>query len=112
MMNKHSFSALDRHAVLTGSDDGFPWFAGAMLALESSEVVRLRLEKFAHGHADAEQEAHLMVSEKVFAAIEAGVSFLAGATAASIVGRYRQHVAANTKRLTAASVLIEAEPTI
>jgi hypothetical protein len=37
-MNEHQFSALDRHAVLTGSDDGFPWFAGAMLALESSEV--------------------------------------------------------------------------
>ena len=28
-MNEHPFSALDRHAVLTGSDDGFPWFAGA-----------------------------------------------------------------------------------
>jgi hypothetical protein len=41
-----------------------------------------------------------MVSEKVFAAIEAGMSWLAGATASSIVGRYREHVAANAKRLT------------
>ena len=80
-MNEHQFSALDRHAVLTGSDDGFPWFAGAMLALELSEVVRLRLEKFASGDEDAEHEARLMVSEKVFAAIEAGMSWLAGATA-------------------------------
>ena len=33
MMNE-SFSGLDRHAVLGGSDDGFPWFASAMLAME------------------------------------------------------------------------------
>ena len=48
-MNRHHFSALDRHAVLSGSDDGFPWYAGTMLAVEASEVMRLRLEKFAHG---------------------------------------------------------------
>jgi len=56
-MNEHPISALDRHAVLTGSDDGFPWFAGAMLALESSEVVRLRMEMFASGGEDAGHEA-------------------------------------------------------
>jgi hypothetical protein len=100
-MNKHSFSALDRHAVLTGSDDGFPWYAGAMLALEASEVVRLRLEKFASCDADSESEARLMVSEKILAAFEAGANWLRGATAGSIIGRYREHVAANTKRLTA-----------
>jgi hypothetical protein len=44
-MNRHHFSALDRHAVLSGSDDGFPWYAGTMLAVEASEVVCLRLEK-------------------------------------------------------------------
>ena len=101
-MNEHPISALDRHAVLTGSDDGFPWFAGAMLALESSEVVRLRMEMFASGGEDAGHEARLMVNEKVFAAFEAGMSWLTGATAASIVGRYREHVAANAKRLTPA----------
>jgi hypothetical protein len=42
-----------------------------------------------------------MVNEKVFAAIEAGMSWFTGATAASIVGRYREHVAANAKRLSA-----------
>jgi hypothetical protein len=98
-MNEHPISALDRQAVLTGSDDGFPWFAGAMLALEASEVVRLRMEMFASGDEDAGHEARLMVNEKVFAAIEAGMSWLTGATAASIVGRYREHVAANAKRL-------------
>jgi hypothetical protein len=99
MMNDHSFSALDRHAVLSGSDDGFPWYASGMLALEASEVVRLRMEKFANGEADCEQEAQLMMIEKIFAAFEAGASWLVGASASSIVGRYRQHVAANAKRL-------------
>jgi hypothetical protein len=101
MMNEHAFSAHDQQAVLTGSDGGFPWFSGAMLALEASEVVRLRFEKFANGDADSESEARLMVAEKMSAAFEAGASWLGGATPGSIIGRYREHVAANTKRLTA-----------
>ena len=104
MMNEHSFSALDRHAVMTGcgSDDGYPWYASQMLAMEAGEVMRLRMEKFAHGDADCEQEARLMVTEKILAAFEAGASILAGAPIAAIIERYREHVAANTKRLTAA----------
>lgn len=98
MMNE-PFSALDRHAVLSGSDDGFPWFASAMLAMESCEVVGLRLAKFAGHDEDSEREARLMVSEKLFAALEAGASWFAGASPASIVTRYREHVAANAKRL-------------
>jgi hypothetical protein len=101
MRNEHQFSALDRHAVLGGSDDGFPWFATQMLAMEASEVVRLRMEKFAHGDGDYEHEAQLMVSEKIFAAFEAGMSWLTGASASSIIGRYREHVAANARRLSA-----------
>ncbi len=93
------FSALDHHAVLSGSDNGFPWYAGAMLAVEASEVVRLRLEKLSHGDAEAEQEAVLMVSEKIAAAFEAAASWLAGATPAAIVNRYREHVADNARRL-------------
>ena len=98
-MNEYSFSALDRYAVLTGTDDGFPWFASAMLAVESAEVVRLRLEKFASQDGDAEQEACLMVSEKIAAAFEAAANWLAGATPAAIVSRYREHVADNVRRL-------------
>lgn len=101
MPDHHSFSALDRHAVLGGSDDGFPWYAGAMLAVEASEVVRLRCEKLSHGDEAAGQEAVLMVSEKIAAAFEAAASLLAGATPAAIVQRYREHVAANAKRLSA-----------
>jgi hypothetical protein len=99
MTNAHQFSALGRHAVLTASDDAFPWFAGTMLAIESCEVVRLRLEKFAHHDESAGREAVLMVNEKVAAAFEAAASWFAGATAATIISRYREHVAANAKRL-------------
>ena len=101
MPGHHSFSALDRHAVLGGSDNGFPWYAGAMLAVEASEVVRLRCEKLSHGDEGARQEAALMVSEKIAAAFEAAASLLAGATPAAIVQRYREHVAANARRLSA-----------
>jgi hypothetical protein len=98
-MNGHQFSALDRHAVLTQSDDSFPWYASAMLAMEASEVMRLRMEKVARGESDAGEEAQLMVSEKIAAAFEAAANWLAGATPGAIVGRYREHVAANAKRL-------------
>jgi hypothetical protein len=84
------------------SDVGFPWFAGAMLAFESCEVIRLRLAKLAICDGAADGEARLMVAEKVDAMFEAGASMMAGASAASIIGRYREHVAANVKRLSIA----------
>ena len=79
----------------------FPWHASAMLALESFEVIRLRLEKLLIGGDAADHEARLMVSEKVDAMLEAGTNLMAGATPASIIERYREHVAANSKRLSA-----------
>jgi hypothetical protein len=99
MLDHTSFSGLDRHAALSGSDDGFPWYAGAMLAVEAGEVVRLRLEKLSQGDEAAEREAVLMVSEKIAAAFEAAASWLAGATPAAIIHRYREHVADNARRL-------------
>lgn len=101
MPDHPSFSALDRHAVLSGSDNGFPWIAGAMLAVEAGEVVRLRCEKLSRGDEAAGHEAVLMVSEKIAAAVEAAVSLLHGASPAAIVRRYREHVAANARRLSA-----------
>ena len=101
MLDHNSFSALDRHAVLSGSDDGFPWYAGAMLAAESCEVIAMRLEKFSHADDEAEREAVLMVSEKIAAAFEAAACWLSGATPAAIVNRYREHVADNARRLSA-----------
>ena len=99
MIREHQVSALERHAIRTEAHDGFPWFAGAMLAIESCEVVRLRLEKFAKHEHGAEREACLMVSEKIAATFEAAASWVTGATPGAIIGRYREHVAANAKRL-------------
>ena len=82
-----------------GFDGSFPWLAGAMLAYESCEVIRIRLTMFATGGDDAGHEAHLMVAEKIDAMFEAGASMMAGASAATVIGRYREHVAANTRRL-------------
>jgi hypothetical protein len=42
-----------------------------------------------------------MVSEKIAAIFEAAANWLAGGTPASIIGRYREHVAENAKRLSA-----------
>jgi hypothetical protein len=89
------------HDGLEAPDAGFPWLASTMLAFEACEVIRIRLTMFASGGDDAEREAHLMVSEKVDAMFEAGASLMAGATPAAIIGRYREHVAANTRRLSA-----------
>ena len=100
-MNEPSFSALDRHAVLTSANHNFPWFAGAMLAMEAGEVIRLRLEKFAHGDEDSEQEACLMVTEKILVALQAGAQLLVGASPSAVIDLYRERVAANAKRLSA-----------
>jgi hypothetical protein len=84
-----------------GAGDSFPWLAGAMLAFESCEVIRLRLAKLAIGGDGSDREACLMVDEKINAMFEAGASVIAGASAATVIGRYREHVAANAKRLSA-----------
>lgn len=84
-----------------GLDGSFPWLASTMLAFEACEVIRLRLTMFAAADEDADREAQLMVSEKVEAMFEAGASLMAGASAADIIDRYREHVAANAKRLSA-----------
>jgi hypothetical protein len=85
-----------------GPGDCFPWFAGTMLAFESCEVIRLRLAKLAIGDDNAGREAHLMVNEKINAMFEAAASMMTGASVATVIGRYREHVAANVKRLSAA----------
>ena len=81
-----------------------PWFSGMLLAFEASDVVRLRMMKFANGGGDASDEAHLMISEKIGAAREAFGSILSGGTAVSVIERYREHVSANALRLQAMPV--------
>ena len=76
-----------------------PFYSTAMLALESCNVVGLRFAKLMSGGRDAHDEARLMVSEKINAMLEASASVVAGGTVSSIVDRYREHVAANARRL-------------
>jgi hypothetical protein len=76
-----------------------PFYSTAMLALESCDVIGLRLTKMMWGGRVARDEAHLMMSEKINAMFEETASMVAGGTASSVVDRYREHVAANAKRL-------------
>jgi uncharacterized lipoprotein NlpE involved in copper resistance len=70
-----------------------------MLAVEANGVAALRMMKLMRGDRSARREAKRMVSEKVAAAFEATSRLMAGASGDEIVQRYRQHVAANAKRL-------------
>ena len=76
-----------------------PWFNVTMLALESIEVIGLRVAKLVGGDAGALQEAHLMVSEKIDAVVEVGARLSCGGTSINAINRFREHVAANAERL-------------
>jgi hypothetical protein len=56
-----------------------------MLAVESSGVIALRTMKLLSGDYSAMVEAHLMVSEKVDATLEAALNLMAGASASEII---------------------------
>lgn len=76
-------------------------FAVALLALEAQRVVELRLVKLAWGGAEGRAEAEQMVSEKVSALVEASGTLMTGGSCDTVIARYREHVAANTRRPTA-----------
>ena len=78
-----------------------PWLNIVWLALESSEVIGLRVAKLAGGGIDAQHETRLIVGEKVGAIFEVGISLLSGATATNVINRFRDQVAANARRLSA-----------
>ncbi len=77
------------------------WFSALLLVVESSNVIGLRMMKLSSGDADAGAEVGLMVREKFAAALEAQTALWTGGTANAVIERYREHVAANAKRLTA-----------
>ena len=80
------------------------WFAATMLAWEAADVVGLRMARLAGGGDAAYAEAHLMVSEKVAAGIEAVGTLMMGRSSDDIIQRYREHVAANASRLALPSI--------
>lgn len=75
------------------------WFNVLHLATEAQEVIGLRLFKLGAGGAAAQDEAYLMVSEKVEAAALAVTALMSGASADKIVSGYRREVQANARRL-------------
>lgn len=70
-----------------------------MLAIESNNVIGIRLSQFLLGGSDAYTEAALMVSEKIDAAAESCAILAAGGTGLGIIEHYRKIVAANAERL-------------
>jgi hypothetical protein len=79
---------------------------GTMLALESQQVIALRLTKIAMGDPDAQREAERMVTEKVEAMVDsshlmfkAAMGGHADMGAENIIKRYRTTVRANRRRL-------------
>jgi hypothetical protein len=94
-----SIWSLQHFAVERGGAMFGPFYSSVFLAFESGNVIGLRMMKIMSGGSGSHDEANLMVMEKVQAMFEAGASLLAGGTACSVVDRYREHVAANAKRL-------------
>ena len=76
-----------------------PWFAATLLAFEATSVMHLRMVKIASGGGGAFEEAHLMVTEKIGACMEAVNSVMEGGTLGTVIERYRELVAANAERL-------------
>ena len=78
-----------------------PFFSSLMLAIEAQRVIELRLVRLAWGGSEGLAEAQSMVIEKVHAAGEALTTLMFGGSPETVIARYREHVAANTKRLLA-----------
>jgi hypothetical protein len=79
---------------------------GTMLAIESQQVIALRLTKLALGEPDSGREAELMVTEKVHAMVDSGHMMFKAALgghadmgAEKIIKHYRTTVRANRRRL-------------
>ena len=84
-------------------------FQSTLLAIESQQVIAMRLTKFALGADDVQEEAELMVNEKMHSLMEAGHMMMAAALrgksdlgADKVMEHYRTKVSANVRRLSAA----------
>jgi isochorismate synthase EntC len=75
------------------------WANFAMLALESQQVVVLRLMKLAAGGPAAAAEINLMTLEKLEASANESGRVLLGASPESVIKRYRKRVRSNRRRL-------------
>ncbi|MCJ2087278.1 hypothetical protein MKK88_14975 [Methylobacterium sp. E-005] len=78
-----------------------PIFSSIMLTIESQRVIELRMVRLAWGGREGRAEMQSMVTEKIHAAGEAMTTLMLGGSPETVIARYREHVAFNTKRLTA-----------
>ncbi|GEP00280.1 hypothetical protein [Methylobacterium haplocladii] len=78
-----------------------PFHSAMMLSIEAQKVIELRLVRIAWGGQAGQDEIQSMVAEKINASIEAFGTLMTGGSAETVVARYREHVAANTVRLSA-----------
>jgi hypothetical protein len=87
-----------------------PWaemaMQSTMLAIESQQVIAMRLTKFAMGGPGVQREAELMISEKMESLAQASQMMVMAALggkqdfgASKVVHHYRQKVRANVRRL-------------
>ena len=79
-----------------------PFLSTMLLAFEAQKVIELRLVRLAWGGREGRDEMQSMVAEKIDAAIEATGTLMMGGSPETVIARYREHVAVNTKRLSAA----------
>ena len=78
-----------------------PFLSSMLLAIESRRVVELRMVRLAWGGREGLAEAQSMIVEKIQAATEAMTTLMHGGSPEGVIARYREHVAFNTKRLSA-----------
>ena len=79
-----------------------PFLSSMMLAIECQRVIELRLVRIAWGGRAGRAEVASMVVEKINATMEASATLMFGGSPETVIARYREHVAANTERLSAA----------
>ena len=69
-----------------------------LLTMEAQMVIGIRLTQLATGRGTL-AETQLMVTEKMLAFAEAGLTLATGGSAQRVVSGYRKHVRANVRRL-------------
>ena len=69
-----------------------------LLTMEAQMVISIRLTQLATGRGTL-AETQLMVTEKMLAFAEAGLTLATGGSAQRVVSGYRKHVTANVERL-------------
>ena len=70
-----------------------------LLAIESNQVIGLRLLKLARGGTDAGAEVARMVTEKMTEGTLAAQTLMFGGSNDKVIARYRKRVRSNARRL-------------